>query len=134
MKPPMNVAYLIPFCFILDITLTYIFMKRYRKIYPQDDKWTENEVNPIAKICWNTFGLEKGSIISALVVSPIILMATYVATLFQFFTGFFIGIYYLIFVIHIQSQFMLNKRIKLRRKKEAEKQASQEKEHPVVEH
>jgi hypothetical protein len=96
-------------------------MKRYRKHFPLDERWAENEANPIAKICCGWFGLEHGSIMSAIIVFPVVLSLTYCASQREYVLGFITGIYYFVFILHIQAQRSLTKRIRRWKEREMEK-------------
>jgi ABC-type phosphate transport system permease subunit len=105
---------IVPICFLLDIILTYLFMLRYRKHFPMDTDWSENEANPIARYFWGLYGLEHGSIITGISVLPIILGMTYFCSQAEFFLGFVVGVYYFVFYLHFHAQSRLTKRIRIR--------------------
>jgi hypothetical protein len=92
-------------------------MRRYRKNFPDDPRWFEQEINVFAKFCWKKFGLGKGSIISALIISPVILGMVYLASDNPVILGFFFGIYYVVLVVHFHAHTSLNKLIKRRDEK-----------------
>ena len=103
--------YIIVF-FLIDVTLTYFFMRKYRKNFPDDPRWFEQEINVLVKFCWKKFGLGKGSVISVLIISPVILGMVYLASDNPVILGFFFGMYYVVFVIHFHVHTSLNKLIK----------------------
>jgi hypothetical protein len=111
-------VYIIPIFFLVDIITTYLFMRRYRKHFPLDTEWAENEANPIAKFFWRLYGLEHGTIITGITVLPVIIAMTYLCSLFEFMFGFVVGIYYFVFYLNFQAQKTLSKRVKRRNEKE----------------
>lgn len=92
--------YILLLLFVCDITFTYFVAKRYKLLFPKRD-YTAIELNPLIKHCWKRFGLKQGTIISGLLFS-IVLIA-----LIQFLSDsgaiFALGVYSVIFALHIHS-------------------------------
>lgn len=95
----MNRYYLL-LLFVCDLTFTYFIAKKYKMLFPDKD-YTAIELNPLVKYCWKHFGLKQGTIICG-VLFCIILIA-----LLQFLSDsgvvFALGVYTVIFVLHIHS-------------------------------
>jgi len=53
--------------FLLDMVLTYHYVKEFKQMYPKND-WTQAEANPIIRNCMKYLGLEKGMIVGSIIV------------------------------------------------------------------
>lgn len=103
--------FLIPVLFLIDIFSTFIFMSKIRRHFPERD-YKQLEVNPIPRFFWKHFGLPLGTFLAMLVVFPIILFVSILASRNWFAFGIIIGIYVIVFRMHIHAYAMLRKAIK----------------------
>lgn len=102
--------------FFLDLMATYFFMISYRKMKPKDKKWYELELNFLLRNCWKKWDIHKGTLIGAVFVYPVIFAVAYFIDN-QFAFGLIIGVYILVFVIHITNFRILLISNKKRKKK-----------------
>lgn len=86
--------------FFADILCTYFFMVRYKQKFPKDKKWYDFEFNFILKNCWKKFGVHLGTFISIAIIYPLFFLAIYWINE-RFFLGMIIGIYMMVFVMHL---------------------------------
>jgi len=94
-------ALLLPIAFGADMLMTYNFMLKYRRAFPDDKRWGNSELNPIARWAWNKYGLTKGSMVAMLIASPVALMFSTLAFFSSFFFGVIVGTYLIVFRSHI---------------------------------
>jgi cobalamin biosynthesis protein CobD/CbiB len=105
-----------------DVLMTYFIVKMHRKVFPKSD-WKKIELNPIARMLWNKYELFWGTIVSVIIVLPIIIIASFLSSISAFYFGFMLGVYFMTFRIHIASYKQLCKimkkqgKIKKRRKR-----------------
>lgn len=57
---------LITGAFLLDMFMSYNYIKTYKNLYPKND-WTLAEANPILRFCLKSYGLEKGMVIGSII-------------------------------------------------------------------
>lgn len=86
--------------FWADILLTYLFMVKYTKKYPKDKNWKQMELNFILRKCWKIWGLHKGTLISAIIIYPILFSFAYFIQ-DKFILGIIMGLYIMVFLSHI---------------------------------
>jgi uncharacterized membrane protein len=88
--------------FFLDIMATYFFMVKYRRTFPKEKNWSSMELNWIMRNCWKKWGLHKGTLISALIIYPLVFAVAYFIT-DRFLIGIMVGLYMMVFVSHIMN-------------------------------
>jgi len=104
--------FLIPVLWGFDAISTILFMKTYKKRFPNNN-WINIEANPIVRFFWRRFGLEKGMLLSMVCVMPIIIITSIVASFERFFFGMSIGMYLITFMEHFHAiRFVVRKREK----------------------
>jgi hypothetical protein len=88
------------FFFILDISFTYIFFRKYCKLFPKDKNWAIMESNLLMKFCWGKYGLNKGTLIGSIILYPILCLIILLIT-YDFLLGMIFGMYILVIFIHL---------------------------------
>ena len=100
-----------------DIFLTYRSVSEYQKLYPKKDA-TEIELNAIMRFFWRTFGLKIGTIITTIAMFPVLLTLLFlIAPNVPGFLYYFMGIYTMIFILHIASWNIIEEKKRVRRQR-----------------
>lgn len=93
---------------ILDLSLTYNYLKIYNQKFPKKD-YAIIEANPLIRYCIRTLGLKEGMITSTFIILPIILLVIYLLpTRWDYFLA---GCFYMMITFHL-SNFLALKRMK----------------------
>lgn len=93
---------------IIDLVLTYHYLKFYRERFPKKD-YLVIESNPLIRSMVGRYGLVDGIVFSGFIILVIlIILIAYTNTNFKFFLG---GVYYMMIVFHL-TNFLALKRMK----------------------
>lgn len=111
----MDYTVIIFIMFVIDFLSTYFFMKIYTSNF-EGDKWIRFENNILMKYYWRRFGLELGSFLTFISVFPIVLFVYFMMQRVAFLFPFFMGIYYMIAMLHLKSYNELLKKINDRKR------------------
>lgn len=95
-----NRIIMISLLYLIDMSCTFFIATTYRSIFPQDKNWTEMELNFILRNLWKKYGLKKGTLFASLIVYPLVFLIAFFI-IDDFFFGFLIGLYSMLFLIHI---------------------------------
>ena len=115
---PIKVFFTVGLCYLIDVTSTYSFMKMLRKNFPEYNDWANTELNPIVRFWLKKLGIFKGTIVSVLCTTPIVILMIFVAQLHPFFFGMIIGMYVTVFNIHLHTWAKLFSSIKKKKEKQ----------------
>lgn len=100
--------------FIMDMLLTYRYVKAYKEMYPQSQWWLA-EANPILKFLMKDFGLGWGMICGGTVIFFILIVST--RLLPDYYLMFLLGMYFMNNTYHFVNWSAL-KRLKLNKLRE----------------
>jgi len=93
-----NIIYfLVVGLFLVDMTLTYRYVKAYKKMYPKN-KWWLAEANPILRTSMKHMGLGKGIIFGGTIILTILIIST--RLLPDYYLVFLLGMYSMANVYH----------------------------------
>ena len=93
-------CFLLGFAFLLDVVCTYLYIRRVRLIYPKLD-YKYFEFNPIVRWSWQEFGFELGTLLTPIIVSPFWFVGIFATLLIPNFHMVFIGVYAVVFSMHL---------------------------------
>jgi len=104
--PTTTIEILILIGSLLDLTLTYNYLKIYSQKFPQKD-YVIIEANPLIRLLIRNSGLKEGMIQSAFIILPIILIVVYFlpSNLHYFLAGCF----YMMITFHLSNFFALKR-------------------------
>lgn len=109
---PSNLTTIVFYVFItIDMILTYKNMGYAKRLYPRH-RAEDAEVNIMARWFWKRFGLKFGSIISYILAIIVITIALNLIGASRYFVGFLMGMYYVIFLLHIHNWRTYRQRLK----------------------
>lgn len=84
--------------FLIDMLLTYRYVKAYKKMYPKSE-WYLCEANPILKSSMKAYGLEDGMVIGGFILGMmLIIILTIISVEWQYFL---FGLYSMVNIFHL---------------------------------
>lgn len=95
--------------FIIDMFLTYNYLKTYKEIRPKAD-WTLAEANPLLRACLRDLGLKPGIIVGGIFISLILSLIIFIVN--ENWKYFLLGLYFMVNTFHLVNWNAL-KRLKL---------------------
>lgn len=94
---------------VIDLTLTYNYLKIYREKFPKKD-FVVIEANPLIRFCIRSCGLGEGIFRSAFIILPLLVLLLYfLPTNWDFFLA---GTFYMMLTFHLTNLLAL-KRIRM---------------------
>jgi len=89
---------------ILDLILTYNYLKIYKEKFPEKD-FVVIEANPLIRYCVRTLGLKEGIFRSGFIILPILIALIYILPInWRYFLA---GIYYTTITFHLTNFFAI---------------------------
>jgi hypothetical protein len=111
------IVWIIFVVFLLDMLLTYHYVKTYKELYPKND-WTLAEANPILRTFFKKFGLIDGLIYGTILLLSILFFIIIVIN--ENWRYFLLGFYVMTNIQHFVNWSAM-KRLKLKKMKGGEK-------------
>lgn len=103
---PLGSCILLGGFFLADMLATYFYIRKVRQRYPKMDiRWFE--YNPFVQWAWGRFGLDLGTMIAPIIISPFWFVAIFVTIAIPVFIYAFVGMYMLLFSMHITNLAMM---------------------------
>ena len=105
--------------FLLDMLLTYHYIKTYKKMYPKSAWWLA-EANPILKICMQKLGLGKGVVFGTMIIG--FMLAISLKVLPGYYGIFLLGMYFSTNIHHFANWQAMKRLIKNKKEVKNEKE------------
>ena len=102
----MIINYVLIIGLILDLILTYNYLRLYKNKFPKKD-FTVIESNPLIRYCIRKFGLIDGVVYSGFIILGILILILFIGNInFKFFLA---GAYYMMITFHLTNLLALKR-------------------------
>lgn len=90
---------------LVDIGITYFFVRKIKQVKKFRKIWFNTEGNPLLRYFWKKFGLEVGTLITAPITTFLLIGYYYWMGATEFMKGLIIGMYIVVYISNVHKLF-----------------------------